>query len=714
MRIGAAKICFSNPEKTKAFIKCQHFFPSSHQRKTLGELVFLTEIKLSGESTSKSIGLAEEIFEIIVNGLRTNYYTPESLKNDDVEENFENALQKLNRLIYQESISAKNFEALIKNLNAAIGLILDDKIYFSSVGSAQVFILKKNKIVDLVSEEISPTPARVFSQIISGNLEKDDTLFFSTANFLDYFVFEKLSNIANKFSTQDSAEKLKELLKNLKDKISVGAILMKKERKDFKESDVPEAESAIMEKEEPKEQITPANLKITKPIQVTPLKVKIETTREDDQELKIIEEKTLPLKKETATVIKKEEVKEFRPEPAFKETKARTKLPKVSFGFIKKLHFKLPKIKLPTIGLRQFKVLPLIIIILLAFFLINNIIKSKNQEQNTLKFFTSLQEIQSKNALLNAALTYGDTKKVNALVEELKTKIDLVKTSSAIEKELISQFKSDFQKNTDKIYGVTRIEKPIIFADLNNLPKKQGLKKIITLINGQLIILNQITNEIYQYDQQKKIASLVIKINYTINKIIAFSDHEILIIGENKIELLDLQNKKTTALKIETSRKSFLINDAEFFDNKLYLLDTKANQIFKYLKADNGFNKEIPWLNEKVNLEKTSSLAIDGSIYLLKDSGEILKFFMGKSQKMTFDSPYPPLTKPTKIFATPDLNNIYILEPSQKRIMIYGKDGKIKKQIISETFTDLKDICLDQKETKIFVLNKDQVIEIGL
>lgn len=705
MRIGTAKICLSNPEKTKSFVRCQHFFPSSHQRKVLGELIFLTEIRFAAEPNSKMVGLAEEIFEIIVNGLRTNYYVSESLKNDSVEENFENALQKLNRLIHQESISSKSFETLIKNLNAAVGLILEEKIYFSSVGSAQVFILKKNKIIDLVSEEVKSVPARVFSQIISGNLEKDDALFFSTANFLDYFVFEKLNTIVNKFPTEETSKKLMELLKNLNDKISVGALIMKKEKKDLPEqkNEIIEPE-VIIKKEAPVKTMTDEKKQI-KPVlpSTKPLKIKIETEKEDIQELRVIEEKTLPLKTEPRPTIPSSPKKEM-PEKKLKVT-----LPRISFGFLQKIHW--PKFKLP---ISQIKLLPLVIIILLVILLTTTFIRSQNQEKNTLRFFLGLQEIQAKNALLNASLTYGDTKKTNSLVEELKTMISTIKTSSSIEKELVDQLKNDFLTNTDKIYGVTRIKEPIIFADLKQLSSKQGFKKVISLSNDQIVILNQTTNEIYAYDQQKKITNLITKTNYKINKIIAADNDQVLIIGENQVEMLSLKSKKISSLKIETSRKNFKISDASLFDNKFYILDTEANQIFKYLKTDNGFNKEIPWLNEKVDLKNTSSLSIDGSVYLLNSSNQVQKFFMGKSQKITLDNPYPSLTKPTTIFTTTDLNHLYILEPSQKRILVYTKEGKLKKQIVSEKFIDLKDLTVNQKESAIFILDQDKIIEAGL
>lgn len=708
MSIGVNKICVSNPEKTRSFVKCHNFFPSSHQRKILGELLFMVEIKLSGVNLSKSLTTAEEVFEIITNGLRTNYYVPETLRSDNLEEDFENALQKLNRLIHQEAMSSRNFENAIKNLNAVIGLSHEEKIYFTSVGSAQVFILKKNKIVDLISEEISPSVARTFSQIISGNLEKEDALIFSTPNFLDYFVFEKLSQIVNKLSGNEAAQKLTALLTNLSNKISVGALLLKKESKE-------EARKIAMQKEKEikqldKEKPAAKTEKIEKTISHPKIfKIKVEADEEETQHLKIKEEKTLPLPREN----KKEleiPITKIIDQSSKKNLLSDLKLTKISL--IKKI--RLPKIIIPPFRLPRIKILPWIILAILIIFFGVNYIKNKNQEKNTLKFFLSLQEIQNNNALFNAALTYNDRKTANLLVEELKKQISSLEAETTIEKELLEQLKQGFEKNTDEIYGVERINEPEMIINLSALSKKDGLKKIVHLENGNFIIINQANNEIYLYRPKNKDISLITKADFYLNEVLKYDENNILLVGETQIKTFNLTNQKTELVKIETTRKNFNITDAELYDNKLYILDAKANQVFKYLKTDEGFGKEIPWLTENISLANAHSLTIDGSIYLLDTSGKILKFFLGKSQAITFVDPYPALIKPTKLLTSADLKYFYLLEPAQKRILIYDKNGNLQKQLVSEKFDDLRDIKVNATESSVFILNNTSIYEIKL
>ncbi len=58
--------------------------------------------------------------------------------------------------------------------------------------------------------------------------------------------------------------------------------------------------------------------------------------------------------------------------------------------------------------------------------------------------------------------------------------------------------------------------------------------------------------------------------------------------------------------------------------------------------------------------------------------------------------------------------NLYILEPKNKRLVIFDKNGKLIKQFYSKKFTDLKDFVVNEKENKIWVLNKTQIIEIDI
>ena len=704
--IEISKICISNPKKTNSFVKCYHFFPSTLKKRIFGELLFLIEVKIPKNLIEKGINFSEEISEIIINGMRTNYYAKETLEDgEDVEQIFENSLQKLNRLIYQEIIGSRLFDLMIKNLNAVIVLIKDDRIYFSPTGSVKVFILKKNKIIDLVSEKTQSISSRIFSQIISGSLEKKDSLFFSTINFLDYFIFEKLSEIVSKNSVEESVKKLEDILGNLKDRVSLGSFIIRKEeiKKEEKEEMKKEKvlENKILEarKKPIKIKITPEEEKIEEII----VKEKI-SAPEPTKEIQIKKEGPV-IKIEEESVIEEEMV--IKEKPAIKEELSIKEEPVIEKKPTKKI--KIPKISL-KLNLPKIKILPLFFIITAIFLMVFFIKFEKTKEGEILKFFVSLQEIQEKSAFLKVSSKYEGKERAWKLVQEIEEKIDLLKPKNNLERKIVENFRSNFQNTIDEIYRVKRINQPITI--INYVNEKIDPQNIIKLEN-QIYTLDKKTGEIYRLDfkngKNEKLAKSTL-----LGRLENFDFKNLLIYDNQKIFIFNLENKKISPLKLVSSEKNFFIDDLKIYDKKLYIFNSKTNQILKYLPEESGFDKENLWLKEKVDLKNINSFAIDGSIYLLKNSGELLKFFLGRKQPFSLENVYPVLTKPTKVYTNEEMKNIYILEPISKRILVFEKNGKLMKQIASDKFTDLKDFIVDEKTNKLYLLNDTRIFIVDL
>lgn len=667
--IEISKICLSSPEKTKTIVYSQHFIPPVLHKKLLGELIFLIQIKIPS-NLEKNISVSKEISEIIINGLKTNYYIPENLKDpEDIETILENSLQKVNRLLSQEIIGSKIFEKFIKNLSALVGVIKEEKIYFSPVGTIQAFVLRKNKIVPLISTEETgyQTPFKIFKQIISGSLEKEDVLIFSTENFLDYFNFEKLKNSVLKQPVSLAVKNLEKILENVKEEISLGAFLIKKEETKILKT-IPE------EKKEEK-----------------PTKIIVQPVEEEKV-------KEIAIKEEIKEEIKKIEKPEKPP--------IKIKIPKISFSFLKNF---LSFLSLTLKKLFLVKPFIYLIIAVLAVFLVFGFIQTKIKEGLTMKFFLSFQEIQEKNTLLKASLLYNDKKRALALAEEIKNKITSLQPNNKLEKEILENLKNSYKENIKNLYKIEIIKEPKIIADFS----ENKITDLIKYENGFLGI-GQKNGEIYEFNQSKNKVSLFAKTDLAIKKIVPYLKDKFILVSDNQIQLLNLNDKKISSLKLETKQKNLFIDDLKIYDEKIYILDIKNNQIFKYLKITDGFGQESSWLKEKIDLKDINSFAIDGSIYLLKENGEISKFYLGKKSKFNQEKVYPEIKKAVKILTELDFKNIYLLDLLDKRIIIFDKNGKLIKQITSDKFIHPESFWIDKTETKIWLLDNNKILEINL
>ena len=159
--------------------------------------------------------------------------------------------------------------------------------------------------------------------------------------------------------------------------------------------------------------------------------------------------------------------------------------------------------------------------------------------------------------------------------------------------------------------------------------------------------------------------------------------------------------------------------DVKSYSNSFYVLDSADNQIFKYVRRREKFDTAATW-GVGANVKNAVSFAIDGSIYVLNKDGSVDKYFNGNKVKFDLRKlPTTPLTSPTRIFTELDLNQIYILEPSTKRVLVFAKDDKnfaanYVTQYVFDDLKDLKDLYVDKDTNKMYLLDSSKVYTVNL
>lgn len=137
----------------------------------------------------------------------------------------------------------------------------------------------------------------------------------------------------------------------------------------------------------------------------------------------------------------------------------------------------------------------------------------------------------------------------------------------------------------------------------------------------------------------------------------------------------------------------------------IYILDSVQKQIIKFINAGDSFGKSTYFQSSNLpDLSSAVSMTIDGSIWLLYQDGSIQKFTKGSRDE--FDMPVldVPLKGATVIRTDTDSNNLYILDPLNKRLVVISKDGKSQKQYYSDLFSKAKDIDVVEKDKIVYVL----------
>ncbi len=84
----------------------------------------------------------------------------------------------------------------------------------------------------------------------------------------------------------------------------------------------------------------------------------------------------------------------------------------------------------------------------------------------------------------------------------------------------------------------------------------------------------------------------------------------------------------------------------------------------------------------------------------------------GKSD-VKWDPLDPPITETAsgnKVWTSKDSLFLYVLDPAGKRLIIYNKNGNLKKQYSSPQFSDLKDFAVDEKNKQLFLLSGNKIL----
>ncbi len=142
------------------------------------------------------------------------------------------------------------------------------------------------------------------------------------------------------------------------------------------------------------------------------------------------------------------------------------------------------------------------------------------------------------------------------------------------------------------------------------------------------------------------------------------------------------------------------------YNRRLYTLSPNTNQIYKHSQTQTGYDKGTSWIKTQgVNIESGVSLAIDGDVFVLGQDGSLTKFAAGNKQDFAITGLEPALDSPTKIWTYNDVEELYILEPTHKRVVILNKDGSLKEQYTADAWQAPSDMVVDSENGIVYVLD---------
>ena len=158
------------------------------------------------------------------------------------------------------------------------------------------------------------------------------------------------------------------------------------------------------------------------------------------------------------------------------------------------------------------------------------------------------------------------------------------------------------------------------------------------------------------------------------------------------------------------------IVDAVGFGGNLYLLDSnEEGQIWKYLGVSSGLSSKRSYLKaDSLDLSEAVSMAIDASVWVLFSDGTIVKYTRGVKDAFVVSGLDQAFEEPKKIFTSPEVEYLYVLDQKKTRVVVIDKAGEYKAQYVWQGIAGVDDLVVSEELGKIFLLTGEKVFVIEL
>jgi hypothetical protein len=373
------------------------------------------------------------------------------------------------------------------------------------------------------------------------------------------------------------------------------------------------------------------------------------------------------------------------------------------------------KVSLEENGLkkRKFKLFLILLIgLIITVALITSVVK-KNQERERIS--TLLHPIQ---AQYNDARDLVDDDTIQAreelaiLIQELESlESQNARSSSAgmivAQKQEISEFLSS-------ISGQTEMDNLDIFYDLR-LVKSDFIASGIDYGQGGLLIYDQGKKEVLLLELPNKQVFLR-EFHDRLNLLDAtITGDEIFILSDG---IYSYSYEEKTGLD-EVRVKGDSNEDASFlgvYERFVYVVNPVKRNIYRYSKTEDGYSEPIGWVRSAAGVQYSNitSFSIDGSIWITTSGGQLRKFASGVEEVFDIRGLQESFGNDIYNYTNLELENLYILDSENRRIVILSKTGDFIKEISSPSLAGTTALVASEELNKIFVISGSIIYEVEI
>ncbi|MFH1089288.1 MAG: hypothetical protein V1716_02590 [Candidatus Uhrbacteria bacterium] len=364
----------------------------------------------------------------------------------------------------------------------------------------------------------------------------------------------------------------------------------------------------------------------------------------------------------------------------------------------------------------KYLLLAAVAVIIVIIFSVLLISRGHQASEERAAFESAITKVESLHDAAESALIYKDETKAKNILNQAKTALEAIVTDNEENQSRIDKVRSELETTANGLRKITEIENPEVLASKT---AEQPNLRTLTLVDGE-IYAGSDSNNLFQLNKSNKSFDQIASgdfgraTKFTFDGgIIAFLDNQ----TNPTVNLFDVANKTIKAAASAPTGEKWV--DLYAYADRLYVLSPGTgltSQIYKFTRTGLELGSQTSWIKSPINeLVDAVSLAVDGTVFVLRSNGKILRFVGGRDVAWSQGSVEPELTSATKIWASVDSSYLYVLDQAGQRVVVYEKEsGLLKAQYHSSSFNNLEDFVVDEAGKVIYLLGNGNVYKVEL
>lgn len=743
-----------NPKQKSSFMsKAFVSQPSAEEEALVGRLFVLMEID---QSRPEDFALAD----FIVKDIYHHYYENEqfflrdkigSLKIDYI---FEAAITKLNRGIADFLETQKNpFKP--GNLTIVIGVLYKNQLLFTSLGASKAFLVYRPKtknnqplseynLMDISEKTDDPTQeiahqAKLFANVINGTIPAGGYFLFANDALLEYLSKKQLTDIVTTLPPTSAAEQMKNLLEQTNAFVAFFAMIVKNTVGEEHSAELANPAYAIpvnqtimgggrtsvdqfnTTQERTEELLSPSGVLTVKKwlAKLRPTSSVLKDYARDTARSLNVSANRLKAKQEKLQVGKKimdlGKVFFYLGRDAagavisfFTDASARQSLVQGSKNLVKDSLLRTRNLVTGFQKMKRKQKILLSVIGVAIIVLIVNVVYSSlhaRQAAAEARLTEAKTTFEQKEHQLEASLLYNNTDGARQILNEMGTLIKELPQKTDNEKSTVADLTNRYHAKLDTIFAITRLTNPAVYTELpaegNNL----------VLVENELFTGNGSAKAVYKVGTDKKATTLTAD---------SFSGHMLTTLADGADLYLYDGTNVFSYQPLDSSFKNMTVDNkpAAFsalavYNDRLYVASVPDHTIYRFNqdKRTFTFTGRQNWLKETLNAKEVSSLTVNGRIFMNADN-QLVRLSSGNNDNLVFEDTTPKLEKPTQVVISNDQALVYVLDPTNNRLVVYTAEGRYNSQYTSDSFTNLTGVAVSEDNKKIYLLNGKTIYEV--